>query len=118
MTSVRPCRRASAHGNRTMSFKHTIGWIGLLLLSLPLAWGGRLAGFPAAFLVGPMVGAVIFSLSVQVKVRIPGAAFACVQALLGCAIARAITVSFLDSLSRNGAVMLLVVATTILAYPL
>lgn len=98
-----------------MFFKNAKWWLGLLALSLPLAYGARLIGFPAAFLVGPMLGAIIFSLSVASKVRVPRPLFYSVQALLGCAIARAITSSFIDSISRNGSVMLLVVASTILA---
>jgi membrane AbrB-like protein len=98
-----------------MHFSMNQGWIRLLALSLPLAWGARLLGFPAAFLVGPMIGAVLFSLSTSIKVRVPRPALVGVQALLGCAIARAITSSFLVSMSRNGLLMLLVVAVTILA---
>lgn len=98
-----------------MPLRNTEGWIGLVALSLPLAWAARQAGFPAAFLVGPMLGAVILSLSASTRIRVPRAVFVGAQALLGCAIARTITSSFLDSMSRNGLLMLLVVAVTILA---
>lgn len=62
-----------------------------------------------------MVGAVIFSLAVPVRIRIPANGVACVQAVLGCAIARAITATFLDSVGRHGPLMLLVVGITILS---
>lgn len=91
------------------------GWIWLIAISSPLAWGARLAGFPAAFLVGPMLGAVLFSLSASTGIKVPRNLLVCVQALLGIAIARTITSSFLDSLSQYGVLMLLVVAATILA---
>ena len=98
-----------------MEFSSTNSWLALFAISLPLAWGARLLGFPAAFLVGPMVGAMLFSLSVPTRIRVPGNALACVQALLGCATARAITATFLDSVGRNGLLMLLVVGVTILS---
>jgi len=98
-----------------MSLNRHKEWIGLAALSLALAWGGRLAGFPAAFLVGPMVAAVLVGLYLPVPVRVARPVLTCVQALLGCAIARAITSSFLTSLRQDGGLMLLVVAATILA---
>ncbi len=98
-----------------MILKNAKWWGGLMIVSLPLAVGAWRAGFPAAFLVGAMLGAIIFSLSSATKVRVPRPIFVCVQALLGCAVARAITSSFLDSITRNGIVILLVVLATILA---
>lgn len=98
-----------------MILKKTKWWSGLLILSLPLALGAWLVGFPAAFLVGSMVAAIIFSLSVATKVRVPRSVFVCVQAILGCAVARAITSSFLDSVTRSGGIIFLVVLATIMA---
>ncbi|WP_091194962.1 AbrB family transcriptional regulator [Formivibrio citricus] len=98
-----------------MILQKTKWWGGLLLISLPLAFGAWLVGFPAAFLVGAMVGAIVYSLTVATKVRVPRPVFVCVQAVLGCAVARAITSSFLDSVTRSGAIMLLVVLATIMA---
>jgi hypothetical protein len=62
-----------------------------------------------------MIGAVVFSLATTQPLRLPKPLFAGVQALLGCAIARSITSSFLDSLRANGPLMLLVVSVTVLA---
>lgn len=90
-------------------------WIGLALLTLPIAWLARRAGFPAAFMLGPMVAAIGFSLSTSTSIRVPRPAFLAVQALLGCAIARSVTASFLDSLKHNGPVMVMVVLVTILS---
>lgn len=100
---------------KTMISKNAKWWGGLTLISLPLAVGAWLQGFPAAFLVGAMLAAILFGLFSSNKVKVPRPIFICVQALLGCAVARAITSSFLDSIGRNGFVILLVVLATILA---
>jgi uncharacterized protein len=97
-----------------MRCKDPKGWLQLVAVSLPLAWGARLAGFPAAFLVGPMLGAIAWGLFAGARLRLPRSLLACVQALLGIAIARAITGAFVVAFTRNAVVMLLVVAATIL----
>ena len=90
-------------------------WLTVAAFSLPLAWLARLAGLPAAFLLGPMVGAIAYGLSGKVPLQVPRPLFAAVQALLGCAIARSITGTFLDTMKVNGPLLLLVVSVTILS---
>lgn len=92
-----------------------LAWTHVAVLSLPLAWLARWAGLPAAFLLGPMVAAIVSALTAKVSLRVPRPLFASVQAVLGVAIARGITGTFLDTMRVSGPLLLLVVSVTILS---
>ncbi|HNX31006.1 MAG TPA: AbrB family transcriptional regulator [Holophaga sp.] len=98
-----------------MTSRKIAHWGGLAAVSLPLVWLARAAGLPAAFLLGALIGAIVFGLARPSGLKVARPAFVAVQALLGCAIARTFTPSFLDSMKDDGGVMLLVALTTILA---
>jgi membrane AbrB-like protein len=100
---------------KVMHPRNAARWAGLAAVSLPLIWVARAAGLPAGFLLGAMLGAIAFGLAKPSALRLPRPAFIGVQALLGCAIARTITASFLGFMRSNGAMMLLVAMLTILA---
>ncbi len=90
------------------------GWAALLFLSS--ATGALLdwIRMPAAFLLGPMIVAVLFALN-GVRLRLPAAAFVAAQSVLGCVIAQAITSAILVSILKDWPAMLLVVIATVLS---
>ena len=89
-------------------------WALLLALSLALAALLALAAFPAAFLLGPLLAGIAVALR-GATVRVPRACFLVAQALIGCLVARAMTGSILLTLAADWPLMLLTVATTIVA---
>ena len=89
-------------------------WAVLLVVSLAVASLLALAGFPAAFLLGPMLTGVALALQ-GATVRVPRPCFFAAQALIGCLVAHAITGSIVATVVADWPVMLLTVATTIVA---
>ncbi|MEK0084878.1 AbrB family transcriptional regulator [Geminicoccaceae bacterium SYSU G07066] len=89
-------------------------WAVLLVLSLALAFTLQRAGLPAAFLLGALLVAMALALK-GIDLRLPRFSFLGAQALIGCMIAEAVTGSILATVAQAWAVMLLTVATTILA---
>ncbi|MBS1154903.1 MAG: rane protein AbrB duplication [Proteobacteria bacterium] len=89
-------------------------WLALLALSLISAGLLQWAAFPAAFLVGPMLTALVFSLR-GIALKLPRRAFVGAQAIIGCVVAQTITTSIVASIARDGALMLLIVGTTVVA---
>ena len=67
-----------------------VQWAVLLAVSLAVAALLALAGFPAAFLLGPMLTGVALALQ-RGQVRVPRPFFFAAQALIGCLVAHAIT---------------------------
>lgn len=96
------------------SLRHAGQWTLLAALSAPLAWALQHTGFPAAFLLGPMLAGVAFGLR-GASIRVPDAGFLAAQALIGCMVARAFTPSILMSLARDWVVMLCVVTASLAA---
>ncbi len=89
-------------------------WAILLGLSVALASALALAGFPAAFLLGPMLAGMALALrGATVRVRRPF--FLAAQALIGCLVAHSITGSIVATVIADWPLMLLTVATTIVA---
>lgn len=89
-------------------------WCALLILSLALGWAMHRAEFPAAFLVGPMIAGMGFGVA-DTRLKLPRRAFIAAQAVIGLLVARALSASILVSLTRDWMVMLLVVASSVLA---
>jgi len=89
-------------------------WGLLLAASLLLAWLLDWAALPAALLLGPMLAAIAFGAS-GARMRVPRWTFVAAQAVVGCLVARAITMSIVLSLARDWMAMLLVVTATVVA---
>ncbi|MDR3410369.1 MAG: AbrB family transcriptional regulator [Formivibrio sp.] len=89
-------------------------WLALLAVSLLCAWLLQQAAFPAAFLIGPMLSALVFSLR-GASLRLPRQCFVGSQAIIGCIVAQTITTSIVASIARDGVLMLLIVGTTVVA---
>jgi membrane AbrB-like protein len=97
-----------------MTDRRVLLWLALLVLSAVLALLLRLAGFPAAFLVGPMIAAIGFGVG-DSRLRAPKFVFIAAQSVVGTMVASALTGSILLSLAQDWAPMALVVISTIAA---
>lgn len=84
-------------------------WAMLALASLLLSGLLRLAAFPAALLLGPMLAASFFALRGS-ELQLPEGMFTLAKAVIGCMVARALTPSTLASMLLDWPVMLLAVA--------
>jgi len=97
-----------------VSAKRAAFWLLLVGVSLPVSWLLRHQGVPAAFLVGSMACAIALSMS-GVRLALPRRFFFGAQALIGCAVAESITAAIVVAVIKDWAVMLLIVASTVLA---
>lgn len=89
-------------------------WGGLTVLSIVFAALLEWAAFPAALLLGPMLAAIVVAV-MGADMRTPRWTIQGAQAVIGCLVARAFTPSILTSIIQDWALLLAVVATTILA---
>ena len=99
--------------NRAFSIQ-ALWWTLLLAFSLPAGWLLQRSGFPAAFLIAPMLCAIVFS-SLGAGLSLPRYLFNCSQSLIGYGVANSITAGILATIGSNWLIMLLIVGSTILA---
>ncbi len=91
---------------------HLLGWAALVAASGLLGWALSRAGFPAAFLLGPMLVAIVFGVR-GAPIRVPRLGFLAAQALVGCLVAHAATGEIVATLRDDGLVILAVVLVTV-----
>lgn len=97
-----------------MSLQSARVWIALVAASATLGLLLQAAGFPAAFLIGPMLAGMVFAVrGVTLSVDRPFLLGA--QAIIGCLIARSLDPSILGTIADSWAAILLVVLTTVVA---
>ncbi|WP_375454565.1 AbrB family transcriptional regulator [uncultured Methylobacterium sp.] len=89
-------------------------WAALVAASAVLGFGLKLAQFPAGFLLGPMIAAIVFGVR-GASLRMPKPAFQAAQAVIGCMVAHAVTGEIIGTLLDDGPLMLLVVGVTVVA---
>jgi len=90
-------------------------WLSLLMLSFVLTAGFDHAGLPAGRLLGPMVAAIVLSVS-GADVKVPRMAFVMSQGIIGLLIARGVPSTLPSTLSQHWFVFLAgVIAVTVLA---
>jgi len=87
-------------------------WLALVAASIGVSYLLHLAGFPAAFLIGPMLTGMAFAVK-DARLYVPRPYLLCSQAIVGCLIARALDPSILSTIAEDWAAMLLVVMTTV-----
>ena len=97
-----------------------VSWALLLVLSLGLAVGLQSLRLSAAWLLGPMVAAILIAIGGG-SVRVPRLAFMFAQAIVGCLFARAFTPTILSEILRGwplflAGVLSVVVASIILGW--
>jgi uncharacterized protein len=90
-------------------------WIALLAAGAGGALLLHRAGLPAPWLIAPILVALAAAVSGLVAVQVPRPAFVAAQAAIGMLIAQAFTPPVVASIARSWAVMLAVVASTIVA---
>ena len=93
----------------------TVGlWAALVVASVAFSFLLHEAGFPAAFLIGPMLMGMTFAVR-GARLNVPRPYLYCAQAIVGCLVARALDPSTLRAIADDWAAMLLVVLTTVVA---
>ena len=97
-----------------MSVKNVRLWISLVAASAALGFLLHAAGFPASFLIGPMLTGMAFAVR-GVQLYVPRPVLLSAQAIIGCLIARALDPSILRTIADDWAAMVLVVLTTVVA---
>lgn len=90
---------------RLSSWPTSARWGLLIVLSIALGSVLRGLGLPAGFLLGPMVGAIALSIGAG-AVRVPRLPFNLAQAVIGCLIARSITLPILAEIGADWPVFL------------
>nr|WP_232630888.1 AbrB family transcriptional regulator [Methylobacterium sp. Leaf118] len=91
---------------------HLLGWTALVAVSVLLGWALGHAGFPAAFLLGPMLVAIVFGVR-GAPIRVPRLGFLAAQAVVGCLVAHSVTGEIVATLRSDGLVILAVVLVTV-----
>ena len=89
-------------------------WMGLVAASTAVSFLLYGAGFPASFLIGPMLTGMAFAVR-GVQLAVPRPFLLSAQAIVGCLVARALDPSILGTIADDWAAMLLVVMTTVVA---
>lgn len=89
-------------------------WTLLIVVSLLLAAGLAWARLPAAFMLGPMIAAILMQMAGG-TVKVPGFLMAVAQAVLGCLIAQSITSAIIGGLALHWPVFVAVVALSLAA---
>ncbi|AGA26416.1 AbrB family transcriptional regulator [Singulisphaera acidiphila] len=74
----------------------------------------RLAGLPAALMLGPMLAAVLFKVQGG-TIQVNRHAYAAAQAIIGCLVARSITSGILAIIGKQWPILLAVTVTTVTA---
>ena len=101
--------------NKVMSFlnQHTlVGWGMLGLLTMGIVGGLILLNLPAAFLIGAILGGLLFAIAGS-PLRVPNRVFVAAQSLLGCMIARVFSVSVLENTAAHWILVLISVLSVL-----
>lgn len=96
------------------SWPKALQWAVLLLASGGFGLVLHAAQFPAALLLGPLLGAICVAVA-GAQLSLPRPAFIAAQGIVGCLVARAITASILLSIAKDWPAMALVVLVTVVA---
>ncbi len=87
-------------------------WLALLAGSIALVVPLELLGFPAAFLLGPMLAAIVLGTS-GARVRMPRAVFVFAQAVVGCMMARALPPAIFAELAKDWPVFVIGIVSVV-----
>ena len=97
-----------------ISFRTVWLWTALVAASAALGFLLHKAGFPASFLIGPLLVGMAFAVR-GARLHVPHPFLLGAQAIIGCLVARALDLSMLSTVAENWAAILLVVLTTMVA---
>ncbi|MCJ2062850.1 AbrB family transcriptional regulator [Methylobacterium sp. J-088] len=87
-------------------------WAALVAVSAAISYGLTHAHFPAALLLGPMIGAIGFGVGGS-RLHVPRPAFNAAQAMIGCLVAHAVTGQIAQTLLEDGPLIVAVVFVTV-----
>jgi uncharacterized protein len=88
-------------------------WLSLLALSTIISAGWGAVGLPAALLLGPMIGGMVFGVNAA-RLAVPSAPYLGAQAVIGAMLAGGISPSILETFSRQYPLFCIVVFGTLL----
>lgn len=94
------------------SFRSLGLWAALVVVSAAVSYGLMYARFPAALLLGPMIGAIAFGVGGS-RLHVPRSAFQASQAMIGCLVAHAVTGQIAQTLLEDGPLIVAVVLVTV-----
>ncbi len=97
-----------------ISFRTVWLWTALVAASGVLGFLLHAAGFPAAYLIGPMLVGMAFAVR-GARLHVPQPFLYGAQAVIGCLVARSLDPSILTTVADDWAAMALVVLTTVVA---
>ena len=89
-------------------------WILLIVVSVIVSLILEALGFPASFLIGPLLVGMVFAVR-GANLSVPRPYLLASQAVVGCLVARALDPDILGSIAQDWPAILLVVATTVIA---
>ena len=104
---------STASRRRPATWPAPLQWAALIALSvlISLAWGA--AGLPAALLLGPMIGGIVFGVN-GVRLAVPQRPYLASQALVGAMVSATITPAILATFGRDWPLFSAVMAATLL----
>ena len=102
--------------SRQVALQQARRWVILLALSLAFVAFLEILHVPAAFLLGPMISAILLAIRDR-KVFIPEPVWMLAQAVIGCMIARSIPLTILSELYRDWPIFLAGVLSVVIAAP-
>ena len=88
-------------------------WTALLLLSAALSWAWSAAGMPAALLLGPMIGGIVFGVN-GAGLKVPRLPYIGAQAVIGAMIGSVITPAIFSAFAHDWALFCAVMAATMI----
>lgn len=88
------------------------GWCVLSLLTMGIVGGLILLKLPAAFLIGAIIGGLLFAIAGS-PLRVPNRVFVAAQSLLGCMIARVFSMSVLENIAAHWILVLISVLSVL-----
>lgn len=89
-------------------------WLALLLLSAALSWAWGEAGLPAALLLGPMIGGIVFGVN-RAGIAVPRLPYLAAQGVIGAMVAAALNGGIFAAFARGWPLFCAVMAATLLA---
>jgi hypothetical protein len=95
--------------------RQVISWTLVVAAGVGAAAGLTVLGVPAAWMIGPLLVAIVAAVIGGVQLRFAPAGFTAAQVVIGCLIAGTVTPPVIGSMLHDWFAMLLVVATTIAA---
>jgi hypothetical protein len=113
MSTLRVAPSAPVPAQRLGLWRQPLSWLALLALSAVISAGWSALGLPAALLLGPMIGGIVFGVNAS-RLMIPRAPYLGAQAVIGTMVSGSITPSILVTFSHQYLLFCIVMLGTLL----